>query len=100
MRGLEMSLADPGSFHSPLVLAGGGRLAGASRDHFFEFCRRNPDVRMERTGAGDLIISTRAGSESGRKSGEAFYPLTAWSKQDGTGVTFDASMGFGLPKGG
>jgi Uma2 family endonuclease len=95
-----MSVTEAGFFASPLVLEGGGRLAGASRDEFFEFCQRNPDVRMERNGAGDLIIMTPAGSESGRRSGEAFYQLTAWSKQNGTGVTFDASTGFGLPKGG
>src|SRR5688500_1130287 len=100
LRSRVMSVADAGWFASPLILQGGGRLAGTSRDDFFDFCRRNPDVRMERNAVGDLIIMTPAGSESGRKSGEAFYQLTAWSKSDGSGITFDASAGFGLPKGG
>jgi len=95
-----MSLAETSWLTTPLVLTGGPYFAGMTRDQFFQFCQLNPDVRMERSAEGDLVIMAPAGSESGRKSGEAFYQLTVWSKQDGTGITFDASAGFGLPKGG
>jgi Uma2 family endonuclease len=69
------------------------------RAQFFEFCQLNNDMRIERTSQGDLNIMPPTGGESGRQSGEAFYQLAAWSKRDGTGISFDSSTGFWLPNG-
>ncbi len=84
---------------TPLVLRLASNLARMDRAQFFEFCQLNNDMRIERTSQGDLNIMPPTGGESGRQSGEAFYQLAAWSKRDGTGISFDSSTGFWLPNG-
>lgn len=82
-----------------LTLSGGAYFAEMSRDQFFDFCQRNPDVPFERTAEGDLVIMTPAGSESGRQNMQLSIQLGVWSNQDGTGIAFDSSTGFWLPSG-
>lgn len=68
-------------------------------DQFLRLCSANGDLRLERASTGEIIIMAPAGSESGFKSGEVFYSLKAWSKNDRTGLAFDSSTGFTLPNG-
>lgn len=68
-------------------------------DELFEFCGANPDLRIERTPAGELIIMPPTTSETGRRSFELIGELHAWVKRDGTGVGFDSSAGFRLSNG-
>ncbi len=70
-----------------------------SDDELFELCGRNPELRIERTSEGDLIVMTPAGGESSHRNLEVVVALGAWAKQDGTGIAFDASAGFLLPNG-
>jgi Uma2 family endonuclease len=39
-------------------------------DEFFEFCMSNPDLRVERTELGEIIIVPPAGGESGYQSND------------------------------
>lgn len=94
-----MSIATPSSIPTPFVLQGGSGIAGMSRDQFFEFCQLNPDLRIERTAEGDLVIMTPAGSESGRRNFSLALQLGRWCERDGTGIGFDSSAGFWLPNG-
>jgi Uma2 family endonuclease len=66
---------------------------------FALLCRENPELRLELTAQGELIIMPPAGSKSGWRSGRVFYALTHWADQDGSGLTFDSSAGFTLPNG-
>lgn len=69
-------------------------------DEQFELlCRENPELRLELTAQKELVIMPPTGSESGWRSGEVFFSLTAWAKQDRTGLSFDSSTGFTLPNG-
>ena len=68
-------------------------------DALFEFCRSNPDLRIERAAGGDLIIMAPTGSETGRRNFALTGQLAAWVAKDGTGVGFDSSTGFVLPNG-
>jgi Uma2 family endonuclease len=69
-------------------------------DEQFELlCRENPELRLELTAQRELVIMPPTGSESGWRSGEVFFSLTAWAKQDRTGLSFDSSTGFTLPNG-
>ncbi len=69
-------------------------------DEQFELlCRENPELRLEITAQKELVIMPPTGSESGWRSGEVYFSLTAWSKQDQTGLSFDSSTGFTLPNG-
>lgn len=66
---------------------------------FSEFCQANPDLRIERTDVGEVIIMSPTFSDTGNRSGKAFQQLANWADQDGSGETFDSSTGFTLPNG-
>ena len=68
-------------------------------DRFFEFCRLNRELRIERTARGELSIMAPAGGDSSDRNAEITFQLRRWAKQDGTGRTFDSSGGFRLPSG-
>ena len=71
-----------------------------NEEEFFEFCRANRDLRIERSAKGEIIVMSPAGGYSGYQSGEVFAQLHRWADQDKTGVAFDSSTGFLLPNGG
>lgn len=68
-------------------------------EQFEMLCRENPELRLELTAKKELVIMPPTGSESGWRSGEVFFSLTVWAKQDRTGLSFDSSTGFTLPNG-
>lgn len=70
-----------------------------SDDELFELCGRNPELRIERTSEGDLIVMTPAGGESSHRNARLITALAGWADRDGTGLAFDASAGFLLPNG-
>lgn len=70
-----------------------------SDDELFELCARNPELRIERTSEGDLIVMTPAGGASGHRNAEIVGALRNWALSDGSGVVFDSSTGFLLPNG-
>ena len=94
---MEPTTYDEGFEH--IVLHFGQLMQRMSDDEFFEFCRRNPDLRIERTSDGDLIIMPPTGGETGRSN----FKLTAyfgnWVEANGTGEGFDSSTVFRLPNG-
>ena len=68
-------------------------------DQFFELCRLNRDLRIERTAQGGLSIMSPAGGDSSALNAEITIQLGTWAKRDGTGRTFDSSGGFVLSDG-
>ena len=68
-------------------------------EQFARLCQENRDLRFELTAQKELLIMPPTGSETGWRSGEVFYSITAWAKKDGTGISFDSSTGFTLPSG-
>ena len=68
-------------------------------DHFYEFCRFNRELRIERDTEGEVTIMGPAGWESARKNAEITAQLQAWARQDGTGTAADSSAGYLLPNG-
>lgn len=70
-----------------------------TEEQFARLCQENPELRLELTAQGELIIMPPVGSEGGRRSGEVFLAVGNWAKKDGTGIAFDASTGFTLPNG-
>ena len=73
--------------------------ARLTSEQFVNLCRENRDLRFELTAQKELVIMPPTGSESGWRSGEIFFALTAWTKKDGSGLSFDSSTGFTLPNG-
>ncbi len=82
-----------------LVLHFSPLLKKLSEDEFFEFCMLNKDLRIELTGAGDLIIMSPTGGKTGIRNFELIGSFWTWTKQDGTGKGFDSSTVFSLPNG-
>ena len=70
-----------------------------SDEEFFQFCRDNRHLRVERTKEGEWIIMAPTGWEGGTRSGENFRQLANWARQDGTGIAADSSTGVRLPNG-
>jgi Uma2 family endonuclease len=70
-----------------------------SRTEYQAFCEANPELRIERSAEGELIVMAPAHSRSGNQSAELTIQLGLWARQDGAGLAFDSSTGFDLPNG-
>ena len=68
-------------------------------DQFFEFCSINPQLRIERTAQGEIIIMPPAGFETGYRNSDLSGQLRNWAKADGRGVALDSSTEYLLPNG-
>ena len=76
-----------------------GPLTRLTDDEFFDLCRHNPTLRLERNADHEIIFTPPAGSESSLKCGEVFFQLTLWNRQYQLGYVFESSAGFMLPDG-
>jgi Uma2 family endonuclease len=70
-----------------------------SEAQFYDFCRLNPELRIERTAQGEVIVMPPAFSDTGNRNFKLSAQLGIWAEQDGTGEGFDSSAGFTLPNG-
>ncbi len=68
-------------------------------DEYFQFCQINPDLRIERTAEGDILIMPPVGGESSFRNSELSAQLRDWARQDGRGMSFDSSVEYILPSG-
>ena len=76
------------------------RFGGRLDDRLFTLlCRENHDLRLERTGQGELVIMTPAGAETGWRESRLNQRLANWNDAAGLGVVFSSSAGFKLPDG-
>ncbi len=76
-----------------------GSVLHMDRHEFFDFCQANPDLRMELTCEGALIIMPPTGSKSGHRNFTLTTQFGLWMQSDETGFGFDSSAGFTLPNG-
>ena len=70
-----------------------------TQEEFAALAASYPDLRMELTREGRLSIMPPSGGESSYQSSTVSGLLFIWSRQDGTGITFDANGGFVLTNG-
>ncbi len=82
-----------------MVLQFGPLSRKLSDEELFRLCRINPDLRIERTSDGEVIVMPPAGGETASFNARVTARLVAWAEADGTGVPFDSSAGFLLPNG-
>lgn len=68
-------------------------------DAFYTLCRANPEIKLERTAKGELVVVSPTGGEAGNRSIKLSVRLEYWADQDGTGLAFDSSTLFQLPNG-
>jgi Uma2 family endonuclease len=82
----------------PLVLRTQPALE-VSEDQFYELCRLNGDLRIERTAEGEWLIMPPTGLGTGDRNAEITRQLANWARQDGRGRVYDSSTAFTLPNG-
>lgn len=70
-----------------------------SDDEFTELCRLNPELQIERTSEGELVIMAPTGGKTGRRNLKLIVSFGVWAEMDGTGQSFDSSTLFSLPNG-
>jgi Uma2 family endonuclease len=70
-----------------------------SEEEYFEFCAKNPDLRIEREANGDVIIMPPCGFETSSRNNDVARQLGNWAKKDGRGRAGDSSAEFLLPNG-
>jgi Uma2 family endonuclease len=70
-----------------------------TEDQFVRLCQENPDVQLELTARGELVIMPPTGLEAGRRNTKLTQRLANWSEADKSGIVFDSSTLFTLPNG-
>jgi Uma2 family endonuclease len=68
-------------------------------DEFFQFCQLNPELRIERTSEGDIIVLAPTGGKTGRRNAKLIAAFGSWAEKEGSGQFFDSSTEFILPNG-
>jgi Uma2 family endonuclease len=74
-------------------------IAHLTRENFYDLCIANPDIQLERTAAGELIVMAPVGGESGNNEAELMTDLANWNRQTRLGKVFSSSTIFSLPNG-
>lgn len=69
-------------------------------EQFYQLCRANPEVKLERSPTGELIINAATDDKTGSFNFELSADFGIWNRQTKLGVGFDSSTCFKLPKGG
>jgi len=68
-------------------------------EKFWELCVANPEMRLERTAEGKVIIMPPVAADTGARNSEVTGQLWLWNRKTGLGKVFDSSAGFVLPNG-
>jgi Uma2 family endonuclease len=71
-----------------------------TRSQFYQLCVANPDVPLERSPQGELIIMTPIGGEGGSQEASLISRVVVWNEQTQLGVVFSSQTVFSLPGGG
>jgi len=71
-----------------------------TREQFFRLCQANPDLQLERSPSGELIIVTPIGGEGGNQEASLIIKVGVWNEQTQLGVVFSSQTVFSLPGGG
>ena len=74
-------------------------LTHVTHKKFERLCREYPDLRLELTSSGDLIVMPPTTTLTGKRCCNLVYQVAAWARKDGTGIGFGSSTGYTLPNG-
>jgi Uma2 family endonuclease len=98
---LMSSPTQPELLHeSPAMIFDVGPILPRITDEEFErICAQNPDLRIEMTSEGKMIIMLPVVMDGGNRNFKLTGRFAAWVEADGSGVGFDSSTGFTLPNG-
>ncbi len=71
-----------------------------TREQFYQLCLNNPELQLERSPQGELIIMPPVGGESSRKEAKLIIDIGNWNEETKLGIVFSSSTVFSLPNGG
>ncbi len=91
----QLQLADP----SPFVPVLNMQSLQMDETKFVRLCHDNPDLQLELTHNGELIIMPPTSLESGWRNFKLIRRFADWCDEDGSGIGFDSSTMFTLPDG-
>ncbi len=94
---IETAVVDSAVF--PIVLNFQAVLEKIGDDEFEDFCRRNPDVEMEMTKEGELVIMPPTGGTTGNRNFSLIVAFGNWAERNAKGLSFDSLTVFKLPNG-
>jgi Uma2 family endonuclease len=63
-------------------------------ESFDQLCLDNPDLRLELTKDGELIVMPPTGGESGKRNSNLVIEVGIWNRQSNLGEIFDSSTGY------
>ena len=68
-------------------------------EQFYQLCKTNPELKLERNAQGELIVMPPTGGETGRSNVNLILQVARWNEEKQLGEVFDSSTGFTLPSG-
>jgi Uma2 family endonuclease len=74
-------------------------LHSVTHEQFEELCRDYPDLRLELTSSGELIVMPPTGLRTSNRNSSLTSQLHLWAEKDGTGIGFGVDAGYTLPNG-
>ncbi len=69
-------------------------------EEFYQLCQVNPELPLELSRNGELIIMSPVGGETGNKEADLNFQISLWNHQTQLGLVFSSSTVFDLPNGG
>jgi Uma2 family endonuclease len=85
---------------SPILSEGNSPSSILSHHQFEQLCAANPEIKLERTPTGALVIMSPTGGETGRENAKLIARFVIWNEATDSGEVFDSSTCFKLPNGG
>jgi Uma2 family endonuclease len=70
-----------------------------SDDDYWAYCTTHPDIYIERTAQGEMIIAEPDGGESAYRNTIVVQQLAGWASRDGRGKVFGPTVQYFLPDG-
>jgi Uma2 family endonuclease len=68
-------------------------------DQFYQLCRDNPELKLERNSLGEIIVVPPTGGETGKRNAKITTRFVLWNEESELGEVFDSSTCFKLPNG-
>jgi len=91
---LTLPIEMPPIDSSPLLLNVSHTRLTVTSEQFDGLCIDNPDLRLELTANGELIIMPPTGGESGERNLDLAGQVWYWNRQKSLGQGFDSSSGY------
>ncbi|MBF1999268.1 MAG: Uma2 family endonuclease [Synechococcales cyanobacterium C42_A2020_086] len=85
---------------SPILPKSSFTVATLMHERFRQLYAANPDIKLERTPTGSLVIVSPTGGETGKNNAELIADFVIWNRNAKFGVVFDSPTCFKLPNGG